>query len=121
MKRNLLVTAIGAALIIGSASVAYADDPPAPKTTTTTVSSTTMTQDESPQMGTDAWITKTVKSNLMKTDGISSADISVTTTNGLVTLSGVLDNNAQVQKSIAVAQAVKGVNKVDSSTLTIRD
>ena len=121
MKRNLLVTAIGAVLAIGLAGVTYADNPTTPKTTTTTVSSTTMTQDKTPQMGTDAWITNTVKSNLMKTDGVASADISVTTSNGLVTLSGVLDNNAQVQKSIAVAQAVKGVNKVDSSTLTIRD
>jgi osmotically-inducible protein OsmY len=37
-----------------------------------------------------------------------------------VTLSGVVETKAQVQKAIAVAQAVKGVHNVDSSALSSR-
>ena len=75
---------------------------------------------KSEQPGTDTWITTKVKTELMATKGIPSTDISVTTTNGNVTLSGVLETKAQVQKAIAVAQAVKGVHKVDSSALSSR-
>jgi len=38
-----------------------------------------------------------------------------------VTLSGTVNSKAQVQKSVAVAKAVKGVRDVDSSTLSSRD
>ena len=77
--------------------------------------------DASTQPGTDGWITTKVKAQLMTTKGIPSTNISVTTTNGVVTLSGVVDSKAQVQKSIAVAKAIKGVHKVDSSALTSRN
>ena len=76
---------------------------------------------ESEQPGTDAWITTKVKAELMTTKGIPSTDISVTTTTGMVTLSGVLDTKAQVQKSVAVAKSIKGVKSVDSSALKTRD
>lgn len=121
MKRNLLVTAIGAALLIGSAGVAYADDAPVPKTTTTTVSSTTTTADESAQPGTDTWITTKVKSALMTTKGIPSTDIGVTTVNGVVTLTGVMDTKLQVKKAIAVAKSIDGVHEVDASALRSHD
>jgi len=57
----------------------------------------------------------------MTTKGIPSTDIAVTTTNGVVTLAGVLDNKAQVLKSVAVAKAVKGVHSVDASALSSRN
>lgn len=113
MKNSLLITTLGAALAIGAAGIAYAGDAPD--------SSTAMSQDQSAQPGTDTWITTKVKAELMTTKGISSTDINVTTTNGVVTLSGVLDSKAQVQKSIALAKSVKGVKKVDSSALKTRD
>ena len=78
------------------------------------------TKDASAQPGTDTWITTKVKTELMATKGIPSTEISVTTTNGTVTLSGVVETKAQVQKAIAVAQAIKGVQKVDSSALSAR-
>ena len=52
---------------------------------------------------------------------VKSGEVSVTTKNGLVTLSGVVSSKAQVQKSIAVAKAVKGVRQVDASALSSRD
>jgi hyperosmotically inducible periplasmic protein len=113
MKRTLLATTLGAALLFGTVGIALADaasnPPPA------------MAQDKSEQPGTDTWITTKVKTELMTTKGIASTDISVTTTNGVVTLAGVLDTKAQVKKSVAVAKAIKGVHQVDASALTSRN
>lgn len=102
-----LAAAFGVALAFGTAEIAFAD--------------TETAADQSAQPGTDAWITTKVKAELMTTKDIPSTDISVTTTNGTVTLSGVLDTKAQVQKSVAVAKAVKGVHSVDSSALKSRN
>jgi len=109
--------------LFSSAAVQATDNPSAAADSSAAANSsaTTSASDESAQPGTDGWITTKVKAQLMATKGISSTDISVTTTNGVVTLSGVLDSKAQVQKSVAVAKGIKGVQKVDSSTLTTRN
>jgi len=114
MKRNLLATTLGAVLAVGMIAIALADNP-------ANNAPAAMSQDKSEQPGTDTWITTKVKSELMTTKGIASTDISVTTTNGVVTLAGVLDTKAQVQKSVAVTKAIKGVHSVDSSALTSRN
>lgn len=109
--KTILATAFGVALAFGSAGMTFAAD----------ASNSTANSDQSAQPGTDAWITTKVKAELMTTKDIPSTDISVTTSNGVVTLSGVLDTKAQVQKSVAVAKAVKGVHNVDASALKSRD
>jgi hyperosmotically inducible protein len=114
MKRNLLATTLSAALMFGLVGNALADAA-ASKTPAA------MAQSKSEQPGTDTWITTKVKTELMTTKGIPSTDISVTTINGVVTLSGVLDTKAQVQKSVAVVKAIKGVEQVDASALTSRN
>ena len=108
--KNLLATALSVCLAFGAVATVSAADPPA----------SASSQDQSAQPGTDGWITTKVKAELMTTKDIPSSEISVTTTNGIVTLSGVLDTKAQVQKSVAVAKAVKGVHRVDSSALSAR-
>ena len=108
MKRQLNAIALGLALACGGIATAYADN-------------TDTSAKSSQQPVTDTWITTKVKSELATTEGIKSGDISVTTKNGLVTLSGTVNSKAQVQKSIAVAKAVKGVRDVDSTALTSRD
>ena len=112
MKRTLLATTLGAALLFGTIGTALAGD---------TDSNPAVSESKSEQPGTDTWITTKVKSELMTTKGIPSTDISVTTTNGVVTLSGVLETKAQVQKSVAVAKAIKGVQQVDASALKSRN
>jgi hyperosmotically inducible protein len=110
--KHLLTTTLGLALAFAATDAMLAAQPkmtPAAQETT------------SDQPGTDTWITTKVKAELMTTKGIPSTDISVTTTNGVVTLSGMVDTKAQVQKSIAVAKAVKGVQRVDSSALKSKD
>jgi hyperosmotically inducible protein len=108
MKRQLQAIALGVVLASGGISAAFAD-------------STDMSANSSQQPVTDTWITTKVKAELATTDGIKSGDVSVTTKNGLVTLSGVVNSKAQVQKSIAVTKTVKGVRHVDASALSSRD
>ena len=108
MKRQLQAIALGIVLASGGISVAFAD-------------STDMSAKSSEQPVTDTWITTKVKAELATTDGIKSGDVSVTTKNGLVTLSGVVNSKAQVQKSVAVTKSVKGVRQVDASALSSRD
>lgn len=110
MKSTIRIVALGLVLAAGSFGAAFAQ---------TSASSASMKQD-SAQPGTDTWITTKVKTELMATKGIPSTEISVTTVNGTVTLSGVVESKAQVQKAVAVAQAVKGVHKVDSTALSSR-
>ena len=106
---KFLVTTFGAVLALGAAGATFAADE----------MSTSANKSEQP--GTDTWITTKVKAELATTKGISSNDISVTTKNGVVTLSGVVNSKAQVQKSVAVAKGIKGFKSVDSAALSSRD
>lgn len=78
-------------------------------------------QSGSSQPTTDTWITTKVKAELATTDGVKSGDISVTTLNGQVTLTGVVASDVVVKKAVATARAVKGVTSVDSSGLKARN
>lgn len=108
--KTVFVTAfcavLGCTLSSVALSTAYADE---------------TAQEQSAQPGTDTWITTKVKAELMATKGISSTEISVNTTNGIVTLSGALDSKVQVEKAVAVTRAVKGVHDVDASALKSRN
>lgn len=65
----------------------------------------------------DAWITTKVKAELATVDGVKSTDISVTTVDGVVTLTGVLPTELAVKKAIAATRSVKGVKDVDAAGL----
>jgi len=65
----------------------------------------------------DGWITAKVKSSLMFTRGVDSLDIKVTTRDGVVSLQGVVDSTAERELAIRVAQDIRGVKKVDASSL----
>ena len=67
----------------------------------------------------DAWITTKVKSELATTKSIKSTDISVTTTDGVVALSGTVTTAKQKTHAAHVAKQVKGVKSVDDSALTV--
>lgn len=113
MQRILLATTLGAMLLISTAAPALAEE------AHTTPAAMSRTGSEQP--GTDTWITTKVKSQLLATKGIESNDISVTTVNGIVSLTGVLDTKAQVRKSVSVAKHIKGVHRVDATALTSRN
>ncbi len=68
----------------------------------------------------DSWITTKVKADLLATEATKGLHINVTTTNGVVTLSGKLDSKAEVDQAVALARAIKGVKSVDATTLTVK-
>ena len=68
----------------------------------------------------DTWITTKVKADLLVTEEVKGLDINVSTTNGVVTLAGLLDSQAQHQRAIAVAKAIKGVKSVETKALKVK-
>jgi hyperosmotically inducible protein len=108
--RNLTVVAIATALSLGFTANAACAAP----------QDATPTGDHSPsgmQAVSDGWITTKVKTQLATTKGVQSADISVTTVDGVVTLTGVLPTELAVKKAVAVTKSIKGVKGVDASGL----
>ncbi len=111
MKNAVLVfnrIALGIAFVVGGSSLAIAEQ---------TMPNDNAADMDSEQPVTDTWITTKVKADLATTEGITSTEISVDTTNGVVTLIGVLGSDTAVEKAIAVAKGIKGVVDVDASGL----
>ncbi len=75
---------------------------------------------DSEQPATDTWITTKVKTTLLATDDVAGTDINVSTNNGVVTLAGVLESQAAVNKAIEVTRGIEGVVDVDARALTVR-
>jgi hyperosmotically inducible protein len=67
----------------------------------------------------DSWITTKVKSKLAAAKGVKSSDISVSTTDGVVTLTGTVASSKQRGRVEHLAKQVKGVKSVDGSGLTV--
>lgn len=68
----------------------------------------------------DSTVTAKVKSALMDDKGIESGDISVSTTKGVVTLTGFVPSQAVASQAVAVATKTEGVQSV-SDKLQIKD
>ncbi|WP_257387325.1 BON domain-containing protein [Tahibacter caeni] len=75
---------------------------------------------ESDQPVGDTWITTKVKTELLADSAVKGSDINVSTVNGVVTLAGVLDNQAAIDKAVTIAKNVKGVTDVDTRALKLR-
>lgn len=76
---------------------------------------TTDMPDPSTTVGTqidDSVITAKVKTALLNDSSIKSLDISVNTRAGEVQLSGFVDNQAQMDRAVEVAQGMEGVTQV---------
>lgn len=69
----------------------------------------------------DGWITTKVKSKFAAAKGVQAKDISVSTTDGKVTLTGTATSKAEKTRAIHIAKGVKGVKSVDASGLTVGD
>jgi hyperosmotically inducible periplasmic protein len=80
----------------------------------------TTAYEESQTPVTDTWITTKVKADLLVTEEVKGLDINVSTTNGVVTLAGLLDSQAQRDKAIAVTKAIKGVKSVETKALKLK-
>lgn len=62
----------------------------------------------------DSVVTTSVKAALLAEDSIKSMDLKVETNKGVVQLSGFVGNIAQVDRAVAVTQAVAGVKEVQN-------
>lgn len=62
----------------------------------------------------DATITTEIKTSLLADKILNGIAISVTTFEGDVTLTGAVQNTAQIKRASEVARSVKGVRKVDN-------
>jgi hyperosmotically inducible periplasmic protein len=67
----------------------------------------------------DSWITIKVKSSLTLTRNMDSADITVTTVDGVVSLHGVVDTAAERERAVQVSRDIRGVKKVEAGDLTV--
>lgn len=110
-SRLMAAMTLALAFAAGSATAATAD---------VNTGEQTKAHEESAQPVGDTWITTKVKADLLATEATKGLDINVTTTNGVVTLSGKLDSKAEVDQAVAVARAIKGVKSVDATTLTVK-
>ncbi len=65
----------------------------------------------------DTWITTKVKSTFMFSSNVENDDITVSTKDGNVTLSGTVSNGAEQALATELAQNVRGVKSVNSTAL----
>jgi len=63
----------------------------------------------------DATVTSKVKADLIEDPLTKARDISVTTDQGVVQLSGFVDSKEQRDEAVRVAKAIPGVRSVDNS------
>jgi hyperosmotically inducible protein len=68
----------------------------------------------------DALITTKVKASLAADPLVSALAINVDTTNGVVSLTGIVDSEQARQRAIQLAQASEGVKQVNAENLHIR-
>jgi hyperosmotically inducible periplasmic protein len=62
----------------------------------------------------DSWITTKVKSDMLAAKDVSSTHISVSTTKGVVTLTGTAATMQESNKATEIARAVSGVKGVEN-------
>ena len=106
MNRKLPIIAIAAALSIPA--FAFAQEAiPKPETNEQPMS-------QAGEAVTDTWITTKVKSDLLATKDVSGSEIKVDTKDGVVTLTGNVETQAEADKAKSVAAGIKGVTSVDS-------
>lgn len=67
----------------------------------------------------DSQITAAVKANLAAITELKSSTVEVTTSSGIVKLTGSLDSQAQHDKAVSAATGVSGVTGVDTSGLIV--
>lgn len=65
----------------------------------------------------DGWITTKVNSTFMYSANVESSDIEVSTDHGIVTLTGNVDNEADREIAIALAENIRGVKSVNAQDL----
>jgi hyperosmotically inducible periplasmic protein len=68
----------------------------------------------------DSAITAKVKSSLLADSVVSASTIDVDTTNGAVSLNGIVKTEQERQRAIQLAQSTQGVRTVDARNLVVK-
>jgi hyperosmotically inducible protein len=68
----------------------------------------------------DTLITTKVKASFVADPQVSALAITVETNNGVVNLNGVVENEAERQRAIQLAQGIEGVTRVDANKLLVK-
>jgi hyperosmotically inducible protein len=68
----------------------------------------------------DSTITTKVKTSLLADSVVSASNIDVDTTNGAVSLNGIVKSEQERQRAIQLAQSTQGVKMVDARNLVVR-
>jgi hyperosmotically inducible periplasmic protein len=108
--RNTLIAAALSA--VGAVGIAGAD------ANDTTVPQPQPQSDNTGMTNTDSSITAQVKAKLMADDSLKGSNISVTTTDGVVSLAGTLATSASKQAAIDLTKGIAGVKSVDTTGLS---
>jgi hyperosmotically inducible protein len=64
----------------------------------------------------DTWVTTKVKSKFVGDKGLKGSNIDVSTTGGIVTLTGTVTTEVQKKRAITLAKGIKGVKDVEDKT-----
>lgn len=117
MTKTKIALALATGLMF-SAGAAMANDPVDDPVQDAEVTNTDVLDEaDSEQPVEDTWITTKVKSSLLADTDTSGLQIEVETNNGIVGLSGQLDNQDQVDAAVRIAEGIEGVVEVDASDL----
>lgn len=109
IQKTTLAAAAALALFLAGGAAAASDDP---KTDASD-------KGESNQPVGDTWITTKVKASLLADDDVSGLEIDVETVNGVVTLSGDVASQAQIDEAKRIASEIEGVTEVDTRNLKV--
>ena len=113
-RKRLLVAGLTAVFAAVPVAQAAAQDSPAQQAMGQSDSNRTV-----PDKVADSWITTKVKSEFAAAKHVKATDISVSTTDGVVTLTGTVATAREKNKAVRIAHKVKGVKSVDASGLTV--
>jgi hyperosmotically inducible protein len=104
------LTATALALLLVGGGTAMANDDPKDKQAD---------QANSQQPMGDTWITTKVKSSLLADEDVAGLQIDVDTVNGVVTLTGDVASQAQIDEARRIASEIEGVTDVDTTGLSV--
>ena len=85
---------------------------------TSAADSSSVVKASTEQAVTDAWVTTKVKSTLLYSSNVAGSEITVTTSQGVVSLKGTVASGVERALAIELAQNVRGVKSVQAEALT---
>lgn len=103
------LTAAALALLLAGGSAVAADDPKTERADN---------MDSDQPVG-DTWITTKVKTSLLADEDVAGLQVDVETVNGVVTMSGDVDSQMQIDEARRIASEIEGVTDVDTSGLRV--